>query len=91
MGLTKLQDLQSAPVTLQMPRTAVAYMCRINPHGNSSSIHIYACITLTTVLHLTRDLGLYSFQRAKKYSLSGVHSLKRYILPDQAKLQKWYL
>ena len=38
---------------------------------NSSCMHIYAHITLTTMLHVTGDLGLYSFQRrAKRYSLS---------------------
>lgn len=38
---------------------------------NSSCMHIYARITLTTMLHITGDLGLHSFQRrAKRYSLS---------------------
>lgn len=72
---------------------AVVYMCRLNPHGLIPLVCIFMLISLSPqcfTLRETWDYVLFRGEQKDIPCLSGMHSLKRHVLPDQAKLQKWY-
>lgn len=77
-----------------MPVIAVAYMCRLNPHSIILLMCRFMLISVSlqcfTLLE-TWDYGIFRGEQKDIPCLSGTHTLRRHILPDQAKLQKRYL
>lgn len=94
MGLTVLEELQSAPLlTLQMLMIAVAYTYRLNPHSVIPLVCIFTLVSLSPqcfTLPETWDYILFRGEQKDIPCLSGMHRLKRHILPDQGTLQKRY-
>lgn len=84
MRTTTLHELQSAPLTLQMPVTALAYRRRLNPHAVIPLVSIFMLVSLSRQCFTLLETWDYNFQRKEKTisHLNVINSLKRHILQD---------
>lgn len=92
-GFNSASGTAVSTLTLQMLMIAVAYTYRLNPHSVIPLVCIFMFVSLSPqcfTLPESWDYILFRGEQKDIPCLSGMHSLKRHISPDQDTLQKWH-